>query len=109
MKSSGTERFLKGKNVPFCDGRVKQILQYGEQKRIVVDEKGKRKVVTKRELMNAFNKVLREHQLKGMMKTVREQRDLTATAMLGGKVRGERKHYASVAAAKRAIKRAYAK
>jgi uncharacterized protein YbjQ (UPF0145 family) len=109
MKTSSTTRFLKGKQLEFCQGRVGQILQYGRQKRIVVDEFGNRVTVSKRVLMGGFNKALREHQMKAMMKTVKEAKDLTATAIIGGKKKGEKKHYVSAAAARRAIRRAYSK
>jgi hypothetical protein len=107
MKESGLQRFLQGKQIPIVPGKVDQVLKFGSLKRIVIDQQGNRTVVTKGRLIKAFNTVLAKEQQHAMLKTVRERKDLTATAMLGGLERGELKVYSSAANARRAIRRHY--
>lgn len=106
-QTSGLQRYLKNKNLSFCEGRVRQILKWGDQKRIILDDKGNRVIVSKRKLLAAFNEVLKKDQKNSMAKTIVQTSDLTATMMLGGTQRGKRKSYKSVAHAKRALTRRY--
>lgn len=105
---SGTERFLTGKRVPFLKGKVKHILK-SNGNRVVVDEFGNRKTVTKKTLLQAFNSVLSKKQGAAMAKTIRVSKDNTATMKLGGLKKGKTKTYVSGEAARLALKRRYGK
>lgn len=108
-QSSTLIRYLKNKNLDFCQGRVRQILRWGDERRIVIDDKGNRVVVSKEKLLKAFNSALSADQKKKMARTIVETKNLTATMMLGGTKHGKLKHYKSVKHAKRALDRRYGK
>ena len=107
---SRTESLLKGQPLPQIGvGRPVSMILKKNGNRVVVDDNGKRTVVRKSTLLKAFNSVLSKQQKDIAVRSIRVSADNTATAKLGGKVKGVRKLYVSRAAAKRAIERRYGK
>ncbi len=103
---SSTERFLQGKFVPGLPKPVQSVMKEGDT-RIITDTAGNVLKISEGRLMSSFNKVLAEHQRVAALKTVRKTKGYTATAILGGKEKGEKQTFPSVAAAKAAINKRY--
>lgn len=104
---SGTERFLKGKTIPGMTSPVKEVLRHGEKRRVILNN-GETIVYSKEKMMQAFNSTLKREQGIAALKTIRENRD-TVSVNIGGVIKGERKQYKTLGAAKGAITRAYGK
>ena len=106
MQHSNLEAYLKGKTLPNQEAPVKAIYRFGDR-RIVVTKTGERETMSTNKLHQQFVQVLAEHQKTSMMKTLRRLSDGRASVQIGGKEKGERKTYASVAGAKAAVARHY--
>jgi hypothetical protein len=106
MQDSDTIRFLKGKKVAGLPAPVAQVLKWGE-KRVVVDAEGHRQTVTQERLKTMFNQAMAQYQYLDLRKTVHTRPDGTASVILGGREKGERKVYVSREAALQALNRRY--
>jgi hypothetical protein len=110
MSISNLQRYLEARQLHGAptSAPVKQITKRGGW-RTVHFEDGTKQTYSKRQLVNRFNVTLQRDQAKMAVKSVRQMKDGTATAMIGGKQRGERRKYSSPQSALRAIRRAYPK
>ena len=106
-QESSTSRFLAGKVIPGEESPVKTVLKHGERRRIIL-ENGETRIVTDAQLKKAFNDTLKQHQGMAALKTIRKSDELVSVK-IGGVIRGERKQYKTIGAAKAAVTRAYGK
>ena len=86
---------------------VKEILRHGEKRRIILND-GTTRVVTKQQLILAFNSQLQKEGRTAALKSIRDMGDMVSVK-LGGVIKGERLRYKTIGAAKAAITRAYGK
>lgn len=103
---SQTTRFLRGKKFPGVEGKVVSVQKWRDR-RIIKTETGEKLILSKRQLIHRFNKVLAGHQLNSALKSIRPGPDLRVTAWLGGAQKGTKKTYVNIGAARRAIRRHY--
>jgi hypothetical protein len=105
---SGTEKLLKGRVIPALgvSRPVREIIKK-DGSRVVIDAAGNKHTVSKAHILKCFNAALCKQQKTGAMRSIRVSRDNTATATLGGAIKGKRKTYVSKKAAVAAIRRRY--
>lgn len=106
LTKSSTERFLIGKQTTALPAPIHSVWKQGD-KRILVDERSNRTVLTKEQLLTVFNGALADTQHSAMLRTIRTMRNHRASVMLGGKTKGERRVYDSRSRAEQVLARRY--
>lgn len=110
MPQSSTTRFLSGKRLPGYSQKVTTVNKSQDgRSRIVHFENGTSIRVPKQKLVKAFNDLLTQQQRARAIQSIRVKPGGKASVTIGGAIRGERKIYGSVGAAKAAVTRAYGK